>query len=620
MTDLTKLSNEDLQALANQDLSKLSNEGLSILNQMQQPQEQPQPQTQEPEPTLLKRFQEVAQEVTKTGDLPARAIIEGVASIPQNIYNTASDIAHLPQIAKGQENTARINTQQYGTKLADVLGLEQPTKEQKFPMEVGRTIAGAMGGAGIARAMGALLPKAVQTMAGANAPVMTGMAAGGGRVGADVAREATQDSDPTTQMIAPIVGGVLGSMGVGGIGKAGAYMTSSRERGADALNRQIANAIKKGTLSDDLLENGLTPYEHELYKDVLPTASMVYKEPAIANAELMARLRNRENFSLRDIGNTRVISEAIKGKGMGDADMALRELNARTTPLRENAIAQAKQTGGFELPVQSRIDELLNAPGTRYESQIQTLTNPIQKVLESDDIHPLDLYARRKALADALNNKSPLTMDELTNAAKNQRREATILKKAIDEGLDTSSGGKWLGLGGYITEHREGMKPINQLQAWQEVGKKFENKPELEPGIPNVTPQALRNAIKSETFSKSGRDLLSQPEREDAQKMINTMNALERARSQRGATSGSQTAPLAMEVTKQLLPDKLKMPINLLSGTKDFFTGNTALDDAILNPEKLPDLIELAIKNKDQTLLNALRNATVRSGATNIGE
>lgn len=578
------------------------------------PQEpQPQSQLQEPEPTLLKRFQDVA----KTGDLPARAIIEGVASIPQNIYNTASDIAHLPQIAKGQENTAKINTQQYGAKIADVLGLEQPTENQKFPMEVGRTIAGAMGGAGIARGMGALLPKAVQTIAGANAPVMTGMAAGGGRVGADIASEATQDSDKTTQMIAPIVGGILGSMGVGGIGKAGAYMASAKERGADALNRQIADAVKKGILSPDVLENGLTPYAHELYKDVLPTASMVYKNPAIANAELWARLRNREPFNLRDTENTRVISEAIKGKGIGDAEMALRELNARTTPLREEAILQAKTAGGFEAPVQSRIDELLNAPGTRYESQIQTLTDPIQKVLKSGDVHPLDLYARRKALADALNNKSPLTMDDLTNAAKNQRREATILKKAIDEGLDTSSGGKW---NEYIQTHREGMKPINELQAWQEVNKKFENKPEIDVGIPNITPQALRNAIKSETYSKSGRDLLSQPEREGAQKMINTMNALERARSQRGATNGSQTAPLAMEFTKQLLPDKLKMPINLLSGTKDFFTGNTALDDAILNPEKLPALIDLAIKNKDQTLLNALRNATVRSGATNIGE
>lgn len=577
------------------------------------PQEQPQPQPQEPEPTLLKRFQDVA----KTGDLPARAIIEGVASIPQNIYNTASDIAHLPQIAKGQGNTAKINTQQYGTKLADVLGLEQPTEDQKFPMEVGRTIAGSMGGAGIARGMGALLPKAVQTIAGANAPVMTGMAAGGGRVGADIASEATKDSDKTTQMIAPIVGGILGSMGVGGIGKAGAYMASAKERGADALNRQIADAVKKGILSPDVLENGLTPYAHELYKDVLPTASMVYKNPAIANAELWARLRNREPFNLRDTENTRVISEAIKGKGMGDADLLLRELNARTTPLREEAILQAKQTGGFEAPVQSRIDELLNAPGTRYESQIKTLTDPIQKVLESGDVHPLDLYARRKALADALNNKSPIIMDETTNAVKNMRREATILKQAIDEGLDPASGGKW---SEYIQTHREGMKKPVELQAWQEVNKKFENKPEIDVGVPNITPQALRNAIKSETYSKSGRDLLSPSEREDAQKMINTMNALERARSQRGATNGSQTAPLAMEFTKQLIPDKFKMPINLLSGTKDFFMGNTALDDAILNSGKLPALVDLAIKNQDQTILNALRNSAIRSGSTNIGE
>lgn len=574
----------------------------------------PQEQQQEPEPTLLKRFQEVA----KTGDLPARAIIEGVASIPQNIYNTASDIAHLPQIAKGQENTARINTQQYGTKLADTLGLEQPTEEQKFPMEVGRTIAGAMGGAGIARGMGALLPKAVQTMAGANAPVMTGMAAGGGRIGADVAREATQDSDPTTQMIAPVVGGILGSMGVGGIGKAGAYMANSSERGADALNRQIADAVKNGALPNDLLESGLTPYAHELYKDVLPTASMVYKDPAIANAELWARLRNRENFNLRDTGNTKVIAQALREKAQGDLQPLKTELNARTTPMREAAIAEATATGGFDNAIRQKIDDLLTDPNTRSGTSIQTLIKPISNVLEREDLAPGDLYSKRIELTRALKDvKNPFSTDLMTAAARNSNRETKMLKNAIDEGLDPASGGKW---NEYIKAHREGSQPIAEKEALQNVFKKFDTKKEIEPGVPEITPHALRNAVKSETYSSSGRDLLSEAERKDVKSMVNTMNALERARSQRGATNGSQTAPLAMEFTKQLLPDKLKMPISLLSGTKDFFTGNTALDDAILNPEKLPALIDLAIKNKDQTLLNALRNATVRSGATNIGE
>lgn len=571
--------------------------------------QEPQAQ-QEPEPTPFKRFQSLAH----SGDLPARAIIEGVASIPQNIYNTASDIAHLPQIMQGQGNQAQINTQQYGTKLADTLGLEQPIEEQKFPMEVGRTIAGAMGGAGIARGMGALLPKAVQSIAGANAPIATGMAAGGGRIGAEMAREASQDGDQTTQAIAPIVGGILGSMATGGIGKTGRYIVSGEERGAGALNRQQEELIKKQAIPDELLSE-LTPYSQELYEGVKPTAAMMYKNPAVGAHELAARMRGKEAFYRRDIENKGVIADALRKKETaGDAREMLDKLNAETTPLRESAISEAELAGGYELPVQARIDELLSSAGTRYEPQVKTLIKPIKDVLESGDIHPLDLYARRKALADALNNKSPLTMDELTNAAKNQRREATILKKAIDEGLDAASLGKW---SEYMTEHRKGMTPINELEAWQQVSKKFENKPEIESGVPNITPAALRNAIKTETYSKSGRDLLTPPEREEARKMINTMNAMERAQSQRGATTGSQTTPLLVEMLRQTAPNNAKSMI--INSAKDFLTGNAVLDDAILNPEKLPALIDLAIKNKDETLLNALRNSAVRSGATNIG-
>lgn len=580
------------------------------------PQEQAAPQPPEEESSTLKDYARWALpkvgQIAHAANMTRRAGMEGIAAIPGDIANLAAmPVNAVLSKSRFKDNQIPdLGTQKYGEQLADQMGIAKTQPDEETAMMVGRNVIGGLAGSALTKLGNA--PEMVQKMYGANAPIRSAVGIGAGTMGAEAGRELSQDSEnETAKTLAPIAGGILANGMMQGVSGAANIMS----KGARA--ERAANALKQKNLDADLLNNPLTEYEHDLYAGVSPTAAMKYSNPAVAAAETHARLRNKENFFNRDTGNTRVISEAIKDKGMGDADMALRELNARTTPLRENAIAQAKTAGGFEAPVQSRIDELLNAPGTRYESQIQTLTNPIQKILESDDIHPLDLYARRKALADALNNKSPLTMDELTNAAKNQRREATILKKAIDEGLDTSSGGKW---SEYITEHREGMKPINELQAWQEVGKKFENKPEIDVGVPNVTPQALRNAIKSETFSKSGRDLLSQPERESAQKMIDTMNALERARSQRGATTGSQTMPLAMEVTKEMMPDKLKILKSLGGGVADYLRGNTLLDDAILNPEKLPALIELAIKNKDKTFLDALRGNVARESTFNQGE
>ena len=159
------------------------------------------------------------------------------------------------------------------------------------------------------------------------------------------------------------------------------------------------------------------------------------------------------------------------------------------------------------------------------------------------------------------------------------------------------------------------MKKPNELQAWQQVNKRFDTAPEIEMGVPSITPNRLRTAIDKETYSKSGRDLLSAGGREEADKMIQTMNAIERAKSMRGSLSGSQTMPLLVESLKKTTPSWAQ---NAWGGVKDIVMGNADLDEAILNPEKLPALIELAIKNKDERVINALRNAAIRSTEQNV--
>ena len=569
-------------------------------------------------------LKETVKNALHTQGLAARSAIEGIAGIPEGAYNTASLLANalrgrLPQ--EGHKNEwgvpDTINTQQYGTAVANKLGLPQADETnptEKIGMDIGRAVIGGAVGSGVAKALGNM-PKLAQIL-GANNPVRTALGTAAAVGAGDIAQEATKESDdPMVKYGVPMVAGIGANMAVGGTAKAGSYIMNPAERAAGALARQEANLAKAQQRLPDDLTTELTPYNAELYAGTKPTAAMIYRNPAIGSAETMARLRNKEAFFTRDEENARLIAQALRDKAeSGNAKTMLNQLNAQTTPLREQAIEQAAQTGGFQQPVAQRVNDLLTQAGTRYEPQIKTLTNPIQQVLESPDVHPLDLYARRKALSDALNNKSPLTMDELTNAAKNQRREATILKQSIDEGLNQASGGKW---SDYINTHREGMKPINDVEAWQAVAKRFENKPEIEQGIPRVTPAALRQAISNETFSRDNRDLLLPKSRKEANAMIQTLNAMERAKDARAAINGSQTTPLAMQAMKSMIPEKGKPVASALSMAKNFLTGNTALDDAILNPEKLPALIELAVKNKDETLLNALRNATVRQSLIN---
>jgi hypothetical protein len=388
-------------------------------------------------------------------------------------------------------------------------------------------------------------------------------------------------------------------------------IVSPSERGSEAFIRQQKELEKQGITQEDLegMQN-LTPTSAQYTENVKPTASMAYTNPAIADAELMARLRNRSPFYNRDIENTKAVAQALRQQGVGDLEAQRRAVNAMTTPMREEAIAEATTRGGYDTAIKQKIEDLLTNPNTRSSSSLQTLISPINKVLERPDLAPGD--SKRKELAYALKDTNPLSTDPLTAAARNSNREAKELKNAIDESLNVPSNGKW---NAYIAAHREGMKPVAELEAWQKANAKFDTAPEIEMGVPSITPNRLRTAIDKETYSKSGRDLLSAGGREEADKMIQTMNAIERAKSMRGSLSGSQTMPLLVESLKKTTPSWAQ---NALGGVKDFLTGNADLDEAILNPEKLPALIKLAIKNKDERVINALRNAAIRSTEQNI--
>lgn len=540
--------------------------------------------------------------------LGQRAAIEGVAAVPGQLYNTAQMIAHPIDAIRGEtpETNAfglptHVDTQQYGSKLADIVGLDKPNElEDKFmqPVRIGAGV-GIPGG--ILTKMGKT-GKLAQVM-GAGNPVSAAIGAGAGSAAGEVVK--AKGGTPAQQVMANVLVNVL----TGGVERGAAAMTSSA-RGARALTaaqKKTNAALKAAGIRGEAAN--LVESQGDLIPGALPTAAMKYENNAIRDAETMARLRNKEAFYARDEANLRNINSVLTRKAeSANADVIRRQLNTITTPMREKALKKASEVGGYELKFREQIEDILTNPATRSKTKLKSLTAPAQAILKRDDIQPIELYEFRKELKDILESKpNPLSTDPMYNAATANRVVTRKIIKSIDEGLDSASGGDWKK---YLEAHSAGMKPVNEASAFNRVLEKFDDAAELSPGVKSIAPGALRKSIQKMTYDRQKRDLLTMEGRELADKFKNTANALIRAQSPRGSISGSQTTPLAIQLAKGTMRLKpgLKQLADVFEFGKDTFTGVNVLDEAILNPEKLPALIRAMSRTRDPELIRAMRS------------
>jgi len=262
--------------------------------------------------------------------LGSRAAIEGIAGIPAGFYNLASTISHLPDIVKGKQIPetnewgvpSNINTQQYGTKLADYFGLPQPTESEQRPMEYARLGAGALTGGLGAKVLGSAIPAGIKAMAGANAPIINTVGALGGKAGSEYAGQVFDKSSPTAKILAQVGGGLLGgglsSIGtqmVAPVGRAsarvGSLVVDNLEGVAGrALNRQAGSEAET---VQRLLEQGQIPTLRQL-EGFKPRSSDI-----AGNAGISALARQVENsnvagtdLGIRRFENTKAIKESNK--------------------------------------------------------------------------------------------------------------------------------------------------------------------------------------------------------------------------------------------------------------------------------------------------------------------
>lgn len=334
--------------------------------------------------------------------------------------------------------------------------------------------------------------------------------------------------------------------------------------------------------------------------NVNPTVGMLTNDPAILKLEQNARVRMPEKFFKQDVGNTEAVYKALDAKALDDkaANLLQDELNAQTSPMREAAFDAANRDPDF---AKSLIDYVLDKsemPGIR-NSSASPLLNQAKRQLSPQDLQAEDVYQLRKDLADKLNLKT-IAPDELTNAARNNRRLTMELINNGDDAINSSSGGLWAD---YLAKHSEGMQPIEEGRSFQNVLERFDNNRNLlGTDVKAITPAALRKAIDKETYKNLGKtgyvSTISGQGRSVADDAIQTMNDLEKAKTGVIATNGSQTAPLLSSLMSSAIPRSSIFGTLLDYAQKSGIrTGNSIIDEAMTDPKKFQKLLDKYQKN-----------------------
>lgn len=351
-------------------------------------------------------------------------------------------------------------------------------------------------------------------------------------------------------------------------------------------------ADKRG-LSPDFM-GPITP-KYGNIPDIKPTIGMISDSPEIIKLEQNARLRNPQKFMPVDAENNAAVYRGLQGMALSDsrANTLQDLLNAKTTPLRESALASANLDPSLTDAIDAHVLDLMAKPGIR-DSSAMPLLNKAEQRLKRPDIQAEDLYSLRKDIAESLNMKG-IALDDMATSAKNNRRLTTELINHIDDSINSSSGGEWEK---YLAAHSAGMKPIEEGRAFQDILEKFRNSsPILGHDTPNITPHALRMAVDKETMRNTGREgmqsIMSGQGKSVTGDAMQVMNDIEKAKKGAVAVTGSPTATFGSSLVSSILP-KGGITGHLIDylNKAGIRSGNNILDEAALDPKKLQILLE----------------------------
>lgn len=527
------------------------------------------------------------------GGLGSRAAIEGVAGIPGGVYNFASTVSNLPSLIQKKEIPetnewgvpSSIDTQQYGTKLADYLKLTQPTEAEQKPMEYARLASGLLAGGGTVKALGGAIPAGIRAISGANAPVVNVVGGLGGKAGGEIAGGMVDESSPTLKTLATIAGGIVGGGGSSSL----ASMVKPTSRAVLRTGQNVAGQLEPlagrllnrqaGEEADTvagLLEGGVV-------QGVKPIAGFQPKTSDIAgNAGISSLARFVENdpyastiLSERLFNNAKSLKDYINKTIGSDASRAKKEnylyevVDTVSKPMRDRNLPT-----NIDNVVASLDNALLKHKGN---PSIEGALQSIKEKIPQGDVGFNEVYNFKQYIDDALRGKydDPASMQIA--------KSGTALNKVKKE-LSDSLGTVEPDFKQFLKTQAVGIRQINQSKQAEKMINQATNKTPIvsnRSGVQEeVFPLSAAN-LRTQTLNKKGMENLS----------LNQQAIMENA--QRAATAGTRGS----------------MGMARGSNTMQNLKMNELISDDVTRA-----LLGSDIKNKPGIVTKGLSNVTGRTG------
>jgi len=510
--------------------------------------------------------------------LGGRAAIEGISAVPGGVYSTISALGNLGDIPTERlfnqkrpitplTPPEKIDTQQYGTKLADYLKLPQPTEGEAIPMEVARTVAGTVAPLGLLSKIKSI-PTTAAKIIGANAPVQAGITAGVSKTASEVAKE--QGLPPLAQMAIGMGAGVAGGSTLGMIAPTSRAVLRTGQNVAGQLeplagrllNRQAGN--EADTIAG-LLETGSV-------QGVKPIAGFQPKTSDIAgNAGISSLARFVENdpyastiLSERLFNNAKSLKDYINKTIGSDASRAKKEnylyevVDTVSKPMRDRNLPT-----NIDNVVISIDNALLKNKGN---PSIEGALQSIKEKIPQGDTGFNEVYNFKQYIDDALRGKydDPASMQIA--------KSGTALNKVKKE-LSDSLGTVEPDFKQFLKTQAVGIRQINQSKQAEKMINQATNKTPIvsnRSGVQEeVFPLSAAN-LRTQTLNKKGMENLSlnqQAIMENAQRAATagTRGSMGMARGSNTMQNLKMNELISDDVTRALLGSDIKNQPGILS-------------------------------------------------------
>lgn len=495
-------------------------------------------------------------------------------------------------------------------------------------------------GGGIARAVGQAAPMLL-IPGGQSVAAQAALGAAGGALSG--ALQPTQEGESVA--VNALMGGTVGAaLPLAVRGAQAAYRAvapgAGRRAAAEAVTERIAQRTPGRTgaqVADVLAPPGAAPAGAARGR-IPQTAAQQSGDNALAEAELVSRMRNRPQWRDFDEQQARAVAEVVQEATRAADDLAPR-MAARQEAFQrgwqgvEEAINPEVYAANRD-QLRRLVDDLAMAPES-VQPEVRAALREVASELEryGDNFSPAHMQQLRANFAGATN---PGMGANPYQAAPRSARPIIDLKRDLDRILDESSGGAWSPV---VQGYREASGGVRQAQAARAVRDTFfdpetglarKTAADMAGEVPEITEAGMQRALEKARNQRTGRTLLDDESHTVLQQTLDALRAKNNIqRLQKSATGGggSATAPNAVSLVRAGLASDIGNRVadavpfgNALRGGAQAlrnigtFQQSAAELAALQNPQAMADLLRQGARNAQGYDVQALLAELIRRG------